>query len=122
MVLQVYFILGAVTKCMGKFSESKNLFKLARETATEKFDSKAKMEAYVEIAEAYSLSKDHVCALRCYKQLLQYAWYHNDNEKELKAYEGMAIENFYLGNMQKCNFLFERFMSGTLDDSNLRKL
>ena len=34
----------------------------------------------------------------------------------------MAIEQYYLTNMQKCSFLFDKVMNGNTDESNLRRI
>lgn len=122
MSMKIWFILGAVCKVFGQFKESKDYFTLARDLASERLDIKSKMVAYSEMAEAYNLSSRHKDALKCQKMLMQYAWQQNDTTLELKAYQGMAIEWFYLSNMSKCSFLFERVMSGNIDDSNLRRI
>lgn len=38
------------------------------------------------------------------------------------AYEGMATQYYYTGNMKKCSFLFDRVMSGTIEESNLKQV
>ena len=50
------------------------------------------------------------------------AWRENDTVKELLAYEGMATQHYYTGNMKKCSFLFDRVMSGTIEESNLKHI
>ena len=46
------------------------------------------------------------------------AWRENDIAKEIMAYEGMATQHYYTGNMKKCSFLFDRVMSGTIEESS----
>lgn len=39
--------------------------------------------------------------MRCYKKLLETAWDNSDSEAEVQAYEGLALQYFYLGEIQK---------------------
>lgn len=48
--------------------------------------------------------------------MLYLAWFLNDEEYEALAYEGLARENFYLGELQKAKHYNERFIGGKTEN------
>ena len=58
------------------------------------------------------------------KRLLQYAWYQSSLEFEMRAYEMMAKQYFYLQDLQKADYYLDRFQRGKfeLPDSKTREL
>ena len=49
-----------------------------------------------------------------------YAWREGNVKEELLAYQGMAQQYFYQGNLKKGSFLFDRAMSGEIEKSKTK--
>ena len=81
-----------------------------------------KLEAYLNLAESYFFHKDYVLATRAYNKLMQLSWQENNSSMENEAFRGMAIQYFYRGELDKCDFLLDRVMRGKkeLPESKIR--
>ena len=90
LMMNVWMILGSITKCMGRYEESWKHFKFVREIAGEREDVRTKMLAYSEMGEAYSLGQQYDSATKCFKKVMVSAWRQNNVKEELMAYQGMA--------------------------------
>lgn len=66
----------------------------------------------------YRLKKENKTALEQFKQMLQISWELNNKEMELKSYQHMAIEHFYLKNMEKSKYYSTRFHRGMIECDN----
>ena len=100
------------------------VFKKARDISSELRDLDAKMEAYKELGNAYSIDRNYENSIKCYKKLMIYAWKAKDKSMELEAYSGLSIQYYYLGEVKKCEFLTDRVMKCKLErhDSKIRDL
>lgn len=65
----------------------------------------------------------HYEACNIFKRILQKAWTTNDHELELKVYENLSYEHYYLDNIEKAKYYFMRYHRGWVEtkDSTLRK-
>jgi hypothetical protein len=63
-------------------------------------------------------------AIVAFKHLLQSAWYNDNFMFEMKAYEMLGMQYFYLHDLHKADYYFDRFMRGKfeLKDSKIRGL
>lgn len=66
---------------------------------------------YKRLGEVYSKLKEHKYSLICYKIMLKYAWVGGSKIYELESYEGIAYWYFYLDELNKSIFYYERFCS-----------
>lgn len=48
--------------------------------------------------------------------MLYLAWFLQDLKYEAYAYEGLALQNFYLGELQKAKHYNDRFISGKTEN------
>jgi len=48
--------------------------------------------------------------------MLYLAWFLNNLEYEAYAYEGLGLQNFYLGEMYKAKHYSERFLNGKTEN------
>lgn len=49
----------------------------------------------------YQQGKEYADAIKAFKRMLQIAWYENDQHHETKAYEYLALQYFYLQQLDK---------------------
>ena len=56
-----------------------------------------------QLAYVHGLLRNHDAALENYKHLLYYSWYFNNFKMEMQACQGIALQYFYLGNLEKAN-------------------
>lgn len=76
------------------------------------------------LAESYFYDNNYENAIRGYKKLMQLAWKDNNPEMETAAFQGMAMQYFYTGELEKASFLNDRVMRGKreLQSSKLRQM
>lgn len=51
-------------------------------------------------------------AIKCYKKQIEVAWVLNNKNSELRAYDNIGIQYFYLGNKDKAKYYHERMLYG----------
>lgn len=61
-------------------------------------DKKAALKG---LARCYQETKDYRFGVRCFKKLLGIAWYTNDVDSEIEAYEGLGRQYFYLRDLKR---------------------
>jgi hypothetical protein len=56
--------------------------------------------------------------------MLNIAWFLNNVDMELKAYDWIGIQYYYLGNLEKAKFYHNKMIDGEYEkaDSDLKKL
>lgn len=71
-----------------------------------------KLSMYQQLGYIYRLMSENEEAVKQFKKMLQLAWQEGNLEMELKAYDNLSMEYFYLGQLQKSNYYHDRFMRG----------
>lgn len=61
-------------------------------------------------------------AIKCFKKMIEMAWILKDVNMELRAYDHIGIQYFYLGNKEKARYYHERMIYGITepDDSKVK--
>ena len=77
---------------------------------------KHKMAIYKQLGYVYRLLAQHQKACSCFKKCLQLAWYFDDVSQEMSAYANLAIDNFYLGLMDKAAYYDRKFKNGECEE------
>ncbi len=82
------------------------------------------MEAYENIGRVYSHIKNYENAIKCFKKQLELSWRTNDVAEELKAYESLGMQYYYLGKLDRAKYYNDRCMRGKIEkkDSKIRAL
>lgn len=83
-----------------------------------------KMKAYRDLGTCYQLIRRYQIALIYFKKQLELAWYHNNMELELEAYDRIGRQYYYLGNLDKAVYYNNRAWKGIVEpkDSPARLL
>lgn len=55
---------------------------------------------------------DHDEAVKQFKKMLQLAWQEGEQVMELKAYDQLSVDYFYLGQLEKSQYYHDRFIRG----------
>ena len=68
--------------------------------------------------------KEYENAIKCFKKQLEIAWSSGDYNAEMTAYDKIAVNYFYLCDLEKAKYYQERMMRGQFEpsDSKLRKI
>jgi|LauGreDrversion4_2_1035121.scaffolds.fasta_scaffold3037912_1 hypothetical protein len=66
-----------------------------RDVAEDCEDIDAEVQAYTNLTNVLQLSADYKNAIITAKRILQIAWYRNDYQTELHAYELLARQHYY---------------------------
>lgn len=75
-----------------------------------------------QIGMCYRLMRLHNVAVDCFKMELQHAWANKDYEQELKCYNLISQEYYYIGEMEKMKIYYDRYITGTVEsDQSLTK-
>lgn len=56
--------------------------------------------------------KEYENAIKCFKKQLEISWSKSDYEGEMNAYDKIAINYFYLSDLEKAKYYQERMMRG----------
>ena len=80
-------------------------------------DFETKMYAYKQIGYCYQQIKEYELALKCFKKQLQIAWHINSHEGEMSAFDNLAIQYFYLGDLEKSKYYNDRMVRGKKEAS-----
>ena len=68
--------------------------------------------AYEAIGNCYKFLNQYDRSIKCYKKQIELSWVLNDKESELRAYDNIGIQYFYLGNRDKARYYHDRMISG----------
>ena len=109
------------------FKEGLSLLKQLKWICNENKDYVNKCRIYQIAGRAHQLMGNHDLALKNYKKMLHLVWTCKEKEAritELSAYEGLAVENFYKGDVLKAKFYMDKCMRGKTegDDSVVKKV
>ena len=82
------------------------------------------MIIYKQLGYVYRLLDKHQKAANCFKKMLQIAWYHNDADAELQAYDYIGAEYYYMSDLTRAKFYNDKVCFGEIEhpDSIVRKV
>jgi tetratricopeptide (TPR) repeat protein len=112
LVLKIYNLMGHTFKTWKQLEASYQYFKRLRDTSRMAGDVETTMYAFKQIG--FVLLQKNECkkARKAFKCQLQVAWHLNHYHGELSAYENIATAYFYLGNLDKCEYYWDRKLRG----------
>ena len=70
------------------------------------------MDAYENMGRCYQHLKKYENAIKSHKKQLEIAWVVNDRQHELKAYDYLGMQYYYLGELNKSKYYNDRKMRG----------
>jgi tetratricopeptide (TPR) repeat protein len=70
------------------------------------------MTAYESLGNVYKFLFQYHKAIKCYKKQIEISWVLNNKVSELRAYDKIGIQYFYLGNKDKAKYYHERMLYG----------
>ena len=71
-----------------------------------------RLELYESLGNVYKFLFQYNKAILCYKKLIELAWILGNKEFELRAYDNIGIQYFYLCNKHKAKYYHDRFIYG----------
>lgn len=90
-------------------------FELVRNICEELQDPQQLNEAYKMLGYALQINKEYDKAILCYKKIMLNSWVYSLKSWEMVAYEGLAIQNFYLGQIKESAYYQERATRGLFE-------
>jgi tetratricopeptide (TPR) repeat protein len=80
--------------------------------------------AYESLGNVYKFMFQYHKAIKCYKKQIEISWVTNNKHAELRAYDNIGIQYFYLGNKEKAKYYHERMIYGRVEslNSDMREL
>ena len=79
------------------------------------------MYAYESLGNVYKFLYQYNKAILCYKKLIELAWILGNKEFELRAYDNIGIQYFYLCNKPKAQYYHDRFIYGLYEKDTKTK-
>ena len=70
------------------------------------------MYSYECLGKVYKFLYQYNKAIMCYKKMIELAWILNNKHAELRAYDNIGIQYFYLGDKEKAKYFHERMLYG----------
>ena len=71
-----------------------------------------------QIGMTYRTIRYYKRAVDYFKYQLSLAWELNDEQAEMRSYDNLAIEYYYIGNIEKARLYHDRVMRGRIEQSN----
>lgn len=72
-----------------------------RDVSMEDLDYPTVMYALKQMGSCFQNAQDYERALICFKTLMHQSWIHGEKDFEMQAYENIALQYYYLGNIEK---------------------
>ena len=79
------------------------------------------MYAYESLGNVYKFLYQYNRAILCYKKVIELAWILGNKDFELRAYDNIGIQYFYLCNKQKAKYYHDRFIYGLYEKDTKTK-
>jgi len=61
------------------------------------------------------MQREHEKAVKNFKKMLHLAWTMKDQQSEIVAYDNLAIDYFYAGEVNKATYYHDRMMRGKVE-------
>jgi hypothetical protein len=61
---------------------------------------------------------EHEEAVKQFKKMLQLAWQEGNQEMELKAYDLVSVDYYYLGDLEKSKYYHDRYIRGKSENDH----
>ena len=69
------------------------------------------------MGKCYQNLKEFKKAVICYKKQLQLAWFNQNIDMEMSAYDNLAIQYFYLGELERSKYYNDRMCRGKFESN-----
>ena len=121
-LFKVHKVLSLIWRELNNYEKERMNLILMKDIAGMMKNKQRKNEAYELLGICYMEMKEYEKALKCFKKQLEYAWSNNDIDFEIRAYEKIFIQYFYLGDLEKSKFYHERAIRGQIIGDDLRRV
>lgn len=88
------------------------------DTATIKNYLLHKLSAYKNLGRCFQDIQNHKMAIFYFVKSLQTAWLLEDRRSELRAYDAIGLQYYYMGQIEDANFYHEKMMNGDMEKQN----
>lgn len=123
-VLYCLKIWGKISRIRRDILKAEQLFKQHKQMCNIYRSFQNKISSYKHLGICAQDKLNHRVALSYFLKMLQIAWLVNNTEFELKSYDMIGLEYFYMNNLERANYYHTRSISGIKEpkDSEMRKL
>jgi len=80
------------------------------------------MLVYEALGTTYKFLFQYKKAIKCYKKQIELAWLLNNRRSELRGYDNIGIQYYYLGDRDKAKFYHQRMMTGRFEQKTDLKI
>lgn len=106
---------GRINLELENFAGAIKAFQRMRDVAEDIGEKEVEMKAYRLLGKTLQNQTEHERAIFVLKRLLQVAWFQNNLNYEMKAYEMIGLQYFYMRDLAKADYYFDRFMRGKFE-------
>lgn len=104
MLMHTHNLIGVLLLNKRDFVGAIHEFKILRDMAEEVEQDKIRLQAYALLGSCYQFMKEYENAIKCFKKQLEISWSKSDYEGEMNAYDKIAINYFYLSDLEKAKY------------------
>ena len=105
-------VLGDIYVEFDDYETAKNLFSFYKIVSFRLELLEETMYSYEALGNVYKFLYQYQKAILCYKKMIEMAWILGNRPVELKGYDHIGIQYFYLGNKEKAKYYHERMIYG----------
>ena len=105
-------VLGDIYVEFDDYENAKNLFSFYKIISFRLELFEETMYSYEALGNVYKFLYQYQKAILCYKKMIEMAWILGNRPVELKGYDHIGIQYFYLGNKEKAKYYHERMIYG----------
>jgi len=108
---EIYMHFNDIRNAMQQYESEKNLSEQHQRY-------ELKMDSYLRLGKCHQLLRNYKEALICFKKMLELAWETNSLKNELLAYDYIAVQYFYLGDIERSAYYHDRMCAGKFEAKN----
>ena len=105
-------VLGDIYVEFDDYETARNLFSFYKIVSFRLELLEETMYSYEALGNVYKFLYQYQKAILCYKKMIEMAWILGNRPVELKGYDHIGIQYFYLGNKEKAKYYHERMIYG----------
>ncbi len=119
--IESYRVLGELFMEFGEYEHAKRILLFLKSLCINIELPYDLSRIYETLGCCYKFLNNYKKAILCYKKQLQISWILKDRISELRAYDNIGIQYFYLNNKSKSKYYHQRYINGKVEQNTQLK-
>jgi len=119
--IESYRVLGELFIEFGEYEHSKKILLFLKNLCINIELPYELNRIYETLGYCYKFLNNYKKSILCYKKQLQISWILKDRISELRAYDNIGIQYFYLNNKSKAKYYHQRYVNGKVEQNTQLK-